>query len=428
MKTRTLCSIGLSALMLAGTLGGCTAAKGDVAANAPAARGNAAKLAAKAGKALDRGDAVGAVALAESAVAASPQNAAYRALLGQAYLRGGRFVSARQALGESLQGNPDNGQAALNLALAETATGDWGAARRTLDGYAQVIPAGDLGLAMALSGNPQGAVTILTQAARSPGATVKTRQNLALALALAGQWQAAKMVAAADISPAEVDKRLVEWAAFAQPTSAADQVASLLGVQPVEDAGQPAALALNPVAPTADPVAVAAVDPMPSPPVELAAATPDPVPVSEPGFVKAAADPAPAPTVRLIRAPSGAMRVALAKPAAPVAAKAPAKWTPAAGDWYVQLGAYENAGVARDAWGRATKRFAAFAEQSPRGMTFASRAGSVYRLSVGGFTRDAAAGACRMYRAKGGACFIRKEAGDRTAAWVRRGGVEVAAR
>lgn len=426
MNTRTLCSLGLSALMLAGTLGGCTAAKGDVAANAPAARGDAARLAAKAGKALDRGDAVGAVALAESAVAASPQNAAYRALLGQAYLRSGRFVSARQALSESLQGNPDNGQAALNLALAETATGDWGAARRTLDGYAQVIPAGDLGLAMALSGNPQGAVTILTQAARSPGTTVKTRQNLALALALAGQWQAAKMVAAADISPADVDKRLVEWAAFAQPTSAADQVASLLGVQPVEDAGQPAALALNPVAPAADPVAVAAVEPIPSPPVELAAATPDPVPVIEPGFVKAAADQGPARAVRVIRAPSGAMRVALAKPA--VAAKALAKWTPAAGDWYVQLGAYENAGVARDAWGRATKRFAAFADQSPRGMTFASRGGSVYRLSVGGFTREAAAGACRTYRAKGGACFIRKEAGDRTAAWVRRGGVQVATR
>ena len=124
MKTRTLCSIGLSALVLAGTLGGCSAAKGDVAASAPAARGDAAKLAAKAGKALAKGDAIGAVTLAEAAVAASPQNAAYRALLGQSYLRAGRFVSARQALAESLQGNPNNGQAALNLALAETATGD----------------------------------------------------------------------------------------------------------------------------------------------------------------------------------------------------------------------------------------------------------------------------------------------------------------
>lgn len=427
MKTRTFCSIGLSALLIGGTLGGCSAAKGDVATSVPAARGDAAKLSAKAARALARGDAMGAVTLAEAAVAASPQNASYRALLGQSYLRAGRFASARQALAESLQSDPNNGQAALNLALAETATGDWGAARRTLDGYAQVIPAGDLGLAMALSGNPQGAVTILTQAARSPEATVKTRQNLALALALSGQWQAAKMVAAADISPADVDKRLVEWAAFAQPVSASDQVASLLGVQPVEDAGQPAALALNPVAPTADPAAVASADLVPPGPVEVAVA-PERVATVEPGFVKASADPVPEQAARTDRAPSGAVRVALARPAAQAVSKAPAKWSPVSGDWYVQLGAFENAGVAKDAWGRAMKRFAAFAGHAPRGMTFASRRGPVYRLSIGGFTRADAAGVCRLYRAKGGACFIRKDAGDRTASWLRGGGVQVAAR
>ena len=41
------------------------------------------------------------------------------------------------------------------------------------------------------------------------------------------------------------------------------------------------------------------------------------------------------------------------------AAPAPAKPL-ASGTWFVQLGAYENAAVAKDGWGRAVRRFAAF--------------------------------------------------------------------
>ena len=49
----------------------------------------------------------------------------------------------------------------------------------------------------------------------------------------------------------------------------------------------------------------------------------------------------------------------------------------------------------------------------------AAAQGSLYRLSVGGFTRDAADDMCRAYRARGGACFVRREAGDRMAQWLR---------
>ena len=65
--------------------------------------------AAKASKALGRHDGATAVRFAEQAVAARPQEAAYRALLGQAYLLAGRFGSARTALADSLSLSPGDG-------------------------------------------------------------------------------------------------------------------------------------------------------------------------------------------------------------------------------------------------------------------------------------------------------------------------------
>src|SRR5690606_15546062 len=112
----------------------------------------------------------------------------YRELLGQAYLLAGRFASARQAFTDVLTLDPSNGRAALNLALTEIAGGDWSGARDTLAVHANTIPASDLGLAFALAGDPVKAVEILAPAAREANAGAKTRQNLALALALAGRW------------------------------------------------------------------------------------------------------------------------------------------------------------------------------------------------------------------------------------------------
>ncbi|MFX6040683.1 hypothetical protein ABTE96_22175, partial [Acinetobacter baumannii] len=81
---------------------------------------------------------------------------------------------------------PDDGRAALSLALAQIATGNWEGARATITAHANHIAPADRGLAIALAGDPAGAVDILTAAARAPEADAKTRQNLALALALAG--------------------------------------------------------------------------------------------------------------------------------------------------------------------------------------------------------------------------------------------------
>ncbi len=101
---------------------------------------------------------------------------------------------------------------------------------------------------------------------------------------------------------------------------------------------------------------------------------------------------------------------------------------PATGSWYVQLGAFESAGVARDAWGRASRRFAMLAGHSPNGMTFKANGEDFYRLSVGGFSRLAADTMCRQYRAKGGACFVRQGAGDAMAQWLHKPGMQMASR
>ncbi|MGJ3628208.1 hypothetical protein AB5I41_16950 [Sphingomonas sp. MMS24-JH45] len=133
---------------------------------------------------------------------------------------------------------------ALNLALAQIATGKWAEARTTLDRHADTVPTADRGLALALAGDPAAAVTLLTAATRTAAADAKTRQNLALAMALSGEWQQARTLIGLDLAPAEADARIVQWAALARPAGASDQVAALLGVTPAADPGQPVALAL----------------------------------------------------------------------------------------------------------------------------------------------------------------------------------------
>lgn len=431
MKSRAIATLGASALVLTSGLVGVALMTGTTAfAGGPSESAKAqaaAAYAAQARKALGEGKAVNAVGFAEAAVQAAPQNQSYRALLGQSYLMAGRFASARDAFGDALALSPNDGRSALSFALAQVANGDWTGARQTLDSHAETIAVADRGLAIALAGDPASAVELLTPAARAPEADAKTRQNLALSLALAGRWQEARSVAAVDLAPNELDKRMVDWAIFARPAGAADQVASLLKVIPVQDGGQPVALALN-ARVAAQPVAVAAAEPAP---VEVAAA-----PVTEaprPGIVFGprqevvqALPAVPAKPVRVAAKPAVAKPVVVAKVAAKpakvmaVAATVPTAPAaqPAKGKFFLQLGAFESAGVAQDGWKRAVRRFPAFAGQTPSGMTFKTAAGNFYRLSVGGFARADAVSLCQSYRSHGGMCFVREGAGDQNASWV----------
>lgn len=429
MKHRAIATLGASALVLTSSLVGIALMTGTTAfAGSPSDGANekaAATSAGQARKALAEAKPFVAIGFAEAAVQHAPQNQSYRALLGQAYLLAGRFASARDAFGDALALSPNDGRSALSFALAQIANGDWTGARQTLDAHAETIAVADRALAIALAGDPASAVELLTPAARAPGADAKTRQNLALSLALAGRWPEARSVAAVDLAPNELDKRMVDWAVFARPAGAADQVAALLKVIPVQDAGQPVALALNArVAP--QPVAVAAAEPAPAAPVEVAAApvTESPRPAIVFGPRQEVVQPLPPVAAKPVRVAvkTVAAKVAVAKPvpAAPkvmaVAATVPVA-APAKGKFYLQLGAFESAAVAQDGWKRAVRRFPVFAGQQPSGMTFKTSAGNFYRLSVGGFSRADAMAMCQSYRNHGGSCFVREAAGDQNASW-----------
>lgn len=405
----------------------------DAAAQARAADKQA-RLAEKAIK-LGRDDE--AVGRAEQAVLLAPETAAHRALLGRAYVEAGRFASAAQAFADALSLDPADGRSVLNLSLAKIALGDWQGARKLLDDNAATIQPADRGLAIALAGDPMAAVAVLGEAARDPAANAKVRQNLALALALAGKWQEARTIAAIDLPPAEADQRIIQWAQFARPARASDQVASLLGVTAVEDGGMPTQLALRS---RGEAVAVA------SAPVPLEAYA-APEEASAPAVAEAPVEPA-TPVAAIAAAPVAGPRVGgivfaarqevvQAIPAASAAPErlarvgAPAKVAatpraPASGSYFVQLGAFENAGVARDAWGRISRRVPTLAGQTPRGMSASIGGASFYRLSIGGYSRGDALAVCRTVRAKGGRCFVRAGAGEQVASWAR--GPQVAMR
>ncbi|MEG3124760.1 SPOR domain-containing protein [Sphingomonas sp. GB1N7] len=449
MKTRALLALGLSTIAFAGTMTAFIGEGGSAYAGASDPTKMARKQFDYARKALAGDNALAAVKFGEAAVSYDPGVVAYRLVLGQAYLKAGRFTSARAAFSDALVLEPTNGKAALNLALAEIAEGNWDGARHTLDANAATIPVSDRGLAIALAGDPASAVELLEPAVRAPDADAKTRQNFALALALAGRWQDAKTVAAMDVSPGDLDARILQWAAFANPKSASDQVASLLGVTPVVDPGQPVALALNanknvavaavaPVdafMPKAQPEAAAVATAMGTPVVPAAEPVPVMASVSSVSFaprreivqvlparavstIPAKRESAPGAAIANVfvaksRTATSAFVIPKAKAAPVGAAVATAK-----GSYFVQLGAFENAAVAKDAWGRAS-RISKFGGRAPSGAQFASKSGNFYRLSVGGFTREDADKTCRSYRAKGGHCFVRTGAGDSIPAWIK---------
>lgn len=448
MKTRAFFTLGLSGLVLAGAVAGVSSGGFTAFAGTRDADKMAAKQFDAARKSLANGRAGAAIRAGELAVGYAPQVAEYRVLLGQAYLKAGRFTSARAAFADAVTLDPTNGKAALHLALAEIAEGQWDGARRTLDAHAGTIAVSDRGLAMALAGDPAAAVELLSEAARAPQADAKTRQNYALALALAGRWADARTVVSMDVAPDQVDARLEQWASFARPASASDQVASLLGVTPMQDPGQPVALALNAPGGATALAAQAPVDsfmPGAAPQAaELAAAV---TPPAAPQMVAASVsnvsfgarqEVVQALPVRPVRAvatkreiapgavaPVKAKAVGVTKPVSVVGASAPR--VPAKGNFFVQLGAYDNAAVARDAWSRVARAHPGFAGQSPSGMPVSTEAGTFYRLSVGGFARGDAVQLCQSYKAKGGKCFVRAGAGDKAAAWVKPG-VQLASR
>lgn len=439
MRTSLLAKLAASSMIVAG-LTVAQNAYADFSPKGEAVAGReAARVAEKAEKLLQKDVAKGLVA-AETAVALAPTNAEYRMLLGRAYLANGRFQSAAASFNDVLTLDPSRSQAALSLALAKIATGDRDGARALVDAHAANIAASDRGLAMALTGDAPGGVAVLEAAVRAGGADGKTRQNLALAYALAGRWQEAKLMASYDLDPLTVSKRIMEWSRLARDTTGAAQVASLLGVTPTADEGMPVRLALAPTSPVAPTVQSASVAPPPPAKIDdqgdFAPVAVAQAPAVSPVAI-ASAEASSGPTIRFaprtevvqpLPARAPAPRAAETRPA-PRFQRAAFEAPVRTGRFAVQLGAYSSPARIEAAWMQTVARVGALARFTPARATVRTTNGVFHRLSVTGFeTRAAATSLCEQLRARGGQCFVREIAGDAPLQWAGARGPRIAAR
>ncbi len=429
MKRTTFGKAAISSLLVATTMVGCTGAAFRPSAGITPQKLNPVKFAAAAEKALAARDGAAAVEAAEGAVRAAPDNGAYRQLLGRAYVLSGRFASAETAFTDALTlGNRDS-RTIITLALVQVGLGKPDAARALLAEHGTQLPAGDFGLALAMAGDPNEGVRILSDAIHAPSANARTRQNLAYAYALAGRWKDARLVAGMDLDTLAANQRISQWAQMADPALAPQRVAALMGIRiDGADAGQPVALAL--AAPAAAPVAVAEAAPVPTTeptaPVEVASADPAPAPAPmvqpvEPSLAPAA--PAVSAPVRVAardfviedRTTRQAPKAGRAATPAPVARMQQVAFlkpvSTGASNWVVQLGAYESAAVAREKWTVMTRGNATLAA-FPVLTSQATVNGKAYhRLAISGFgSRADAAGLCRTIQARRGQCFVREMA------------------
>ena len=427
MKTLRLGSA-VSAVALASMIAGCAA---PMSRSASVSKGKAQMAyALRAQMALGSGDYASAVTLAEQAAEATPQDSNIRSLLGNAYFASGRFASAEAAYTDSLVLARAQPQIILKRALVQIAQGKNDVAISDLYAAQGMIDPADFGLALALAGRPGEAVQMLDVAARAQGADSRVRQNLALANALAGDWTAARTIAAQDLTPDLVDSRVQQWMSLAKPNNSYDQVAALVGVTPAAaDPGQPVRLAL---VPTDTRVAQAGPTPQPqAAPVQQAAVSDAPAfaaPVAEPVALTQASSPE-QPTFDPLAAVASVASEAkdavvefaanLTSKPAPKAKKASASARKASAlplgspKAVVQLGAYSSEERVSAAWATLSKKYPNLRKYSPMTARFDGPKGTVWRLSIRGFdNQQEAIARCQSLRSNGGSCFVRSTAGD----------------
>lgn len=385
---------------------------------------NHAGLAASSEAALAKGSVAHAVGNAEKAVLADPHNAAYRVLLGNAYLKAGRFESARQAYDESMELGEDSSQTALSLALADIALGRNAEAIDTLASYRDSLEASDYGLALALAGQPGQGVTVLANALRGGENTPKVRQNLALAYALGGQWREARIMASQDVPADEVGDRMEQWARMGHPALMRQRVAGLLDVPVRTDEGQPAALALANFPATeqlaAEAASRAVAEPAAAP--ALAEAAVRELPAIEdtdtpaPSLDDASSQPV---QQQLAMIDLPAAKAAAPRPVAARAAPKPAARstvTAVQGTHLVQLGSFSSAEGARRAWRHFTARNPALSGYRNVTTRVAVNGRTFWRVQAAGFANQALASSmCGSVKARGGACMVMRGHGDNAA-------------
>ncbi|MEP3050332.1 MAG: tetratricopeptide repeat protein [Erythrobacter sp.] len=407
----------------------------------------------KAQVALGKGQVDRAVSHAEAAVLAEPRNAGFRALLGAAYLESGRFQAAATSFDDALQLGDTDPRTVLSYALAQTALGANADAIQKLNDWSVDIDPADLGLAYALAGEPERGVHVLINALRGGQNTAKVRQNLAYSYALAGNWRAARVMAAEDVPAGQLNDRLAEWAAQSKPEDYQTRVAGLLQVDGVSDIAQPQHLALGnfdshatlvaeagaqapiPVAETGDSEALAFSVPSSDPaPVESFDPTPAPVSV-------AANNPAPARTARREFVSNPVVQAVPAnyreteRRSAPVSARiaarssqrrmAPAA-TGSADTHMVQLGSFSTNADAERAWEIFQNRYPQLSNHDVVITEAVVRGKTYHRVAVAGFGLGSARAMCSSVRSSGRGCFAYAKVSPPAGAIDR--GVRIAAR
>ncbi len=406
----------VSTLLMTSTMVGCTGQAFHPRASAALVRDtDGAKPAVSAEKALTARDFAAALKAAEAAVAANPDNARYRQILGRAYAANGRFASAETALSDAMTLGNGDARTIVTLALVQVGLGKPEAARALLVAHTDTVPAADYGLAIAMAGDPQEGVRLLSQAIHDPSATARTRQNLAYAYALAGRWKDARVMAGEDLAPLEAMQRITQWAMIAEPSKAPQRVAAFMGVTPdASDAGLPVALALAPKAVEAAPVALAEASPVEAPSAAWAEAAPVEVTAVEPALMAVAAVetvPAPAPMIRVEHPP---VRAIIAAPIATMQKAAYIRPVEKVGsNWVVQVGAYDNAAVAREKWQQMATISSTIAAFPVLTSTATVNGRAYYRLALSGLGNRADAMAlCKAIRSQRGQCFVRETTPD----------------
>lgn len=429
-------------LGLAGVMAVALATGAGFSSSAVVAKPAPDKVAAEAKKALASGQVEKAIAMAEELVAANPREAGYRAILGQAYLRAGRFESAAQSLDDAMKLGDNSARTALSLSLSYSGMGKNREAVAILDDWRDAIPVADLGLAYALAGESNRGVAILSDALRGGENTPKLRQNLAYAFALDGRWREARLMAAQDVPADKLDARISSWASRSRPEDGRIRVAGLLGAPIRADQGMPAQLALNAspdqqqlaaetgAARTPAP-AVAANGELPAVnanPTELAQYQPVSAPVAEAAPVEAGparsfastfseipvVQPIPATLPDRAAAPKAKKpaRAAIAQAAAPAAhrpglrpRRAAAPVIGKGSSHAVQLGSFSSEQGARRAWGY-------YAGRNPELRNFKMsiapatvRGKKFWRVAAVGLDGNGAGGLCSKLKSRGGVCF-----------------------
>jgi len=442
MAKRQIWGRTLTAIGLVGVLAACSNSLSGTKSAATAVDVSKIGLATRAQAALATNDLATALNLGEAAVEHRPNDSSFRALLGNIYLASGRYASAERSYHDALTLAAPDPQVVLKYALVQIAQGKTDQAVAMLGEAQSLLDPADLGLALAIAGRANDAIAVLEPAARLRGADARTRQNLALAHALGGDWQSARIIAAQDLAADQVEARMAEWLKMARPGQASAQVAAFIGVQPIADPGQPTRLALAKPANATRQAAVAVPQPAPT------FVAPQPAPIAYAGPVDPveqyveAAPPAEAPmaVAAVEQKPTLVAETLRAKPlvAAPrkVAVKAPhPALSPAAARLtqslpelrrnaalrngttqsraVVQLGAFDKREFLAGAWTRAASRHAALRNYIPVTARFDSRKGTFYRLSVKGFASDREAiQLCNSLKRAGASCFVRAAFND----------------